>query len=138
MEHYIEDSLHYKIQDYCVYNKLDLNEYINDCIVKQFNIDRYGDLNVIIGTKEEKRQEEKTFILNEVKLDNEKKNIIITHNLGEDVIIPLTVFPIIENKTIEKNEFENISEIENSIIIEENKEKEIDTNKRKKRTLRTK
>ena len=138
MEHYIEDSLHYKIQDYCVYNKLDLNEYINDCIVKQFNIDRYGDLNVIIGNKEEKRQEEKTFILNEVKLDNEKKNIIITHNLGEDVIIPLTVFPIIENKTIEKNEFENISEIENSIIIEENKEKEIDTNKRKKRTLRTK
>ena len=138
MEHYIEDSLHYKIQDYCAYNKLDLNEYINDCIVKQFNIDRYGDLNVIIGNKEEKKQEEKTFILNEVKLDNENKNIIITHNLGEDVIIPLTFFPIIENKTIEKNEVENISEIEISTIIEENKEKEIDTNKRKKRTLRTK
>lgn len=138
MEHYIEDNLHYKIQDYCEYNKLDLYDYINDCIVKQFNIDRYGDLNVIIGNKEEKRQEEKEFILNEVKLDNENKNIIITHNLGEDVVIPLTLFPIIENKSIEKNEFGNVSEKEISTTIEENKEKEIDTNKRKKRTLRTK
>ena len=48
MEININDRLYFNIQEYCKYNEIDDNEYINDCIVKQFNIDKFGDLNEIL------------------------------------------------------------------------------------------
>lgn len=130
MEFYIEDSLHYKIQDYCNYNNLDTIDYIGDCIVKQFNIDRYGDLNVIIENRNKKEEIQKDFELSEISFDEKNQHYVLKHNLGNDIIIPLSKFMEIENNPfIKKKDESKISEVST--------EKEINTNKTKKRTLQT-
>ena len=53
MEIKIEDRLYINIKDYCKHNEIDENEYIIDCIVKQFNVDKFGDLNDILNGKKE-------------------------------------------------------------------------------------
>lgn len=138
MEHYIEDNLHYKIQDYCEFNHLDMNEYINDCIVKQFNIDRYGDLNDIIGNNKENKQDGKEFFIKEMKYDEKKQSFVIKHNLGDDILIPLMNILEINNNLFQTNKEEIKTTKENTLPIEEIKEKEFDTNKKRKRTLKTK
>lgn len=55
MEIILDDRIYYNIQEYCDFNQIDVNEYITDCIIKQFNIDRFGDLNEII--KKQKNNE---------------------------------------------------------------------------------
>lgn len=60
------------IIQYCEINKLTLVEYISDCVAKQNNIDRYGDLNTLIIKNKEtvdgnmaKADEKKTVVMND-------------------------------------------------------------------------
>lgn len=130
MEFYIEDNLHYKLQDYCNYNDLDLTDYINDCIVKQFNIDRYGDLNEIIENKNKKEEPKIEFSIIETIFDDKNQNYVIKHNLGDDIIIPLATFFDLKTKLCNcKKEEIYTSSVEEEI--------EKDINKKKKRTLKT-
>lgn len=41
----LTDKLEKEIRDFCRLNGLQLGEYVAKCIEKQFNLDRYGDLN---------------------------------------------------------------------------------------------
>lgn len=41
----LSDKLEREIREFCKMNDLQLGEYIGTCIEKQFNLDRYGDLN---------------------------------------------------------------------------------------------
>ena len=53
------------IIQYCEINKLTLVEYISDCLAKQNNIDRYGDLNTLIIKNMAKADEKKTVVMND-------------------------------------------------------------------------
>jgi hypothetical protein len=56
------------ITQYCENNNLILSEYISDCITKQNNIDRYGDLNDII-------KKDKVLKDDSVSIETDNKNI---------------------------------------------------------------
>lgn len=94
MDFTINEKLYYKISDFCEYNCLDFNDYLEDCIVKQFNIDRYGDLNDIL------HQENSIDEVNEVKMDDNKLQLIIVQESGRETSIPISKLPIKELKKI--------------------------------------
>lgn len=131
MEYYIEDKLYYKIQDYCEYNSIDLNEYVNDCIVKQFNIDRYGDLNEILDGKKDEKIETPINKFVKLEFNENEKHFIIKQSLDEDVYIPLSDFEQLMVKTTSKIEDNTMLEQKNEID-----KKPIIT--KKKRTLQSK
>lgn len=64
------------IRDYCSANQIDVSEYIANCLIKEINIIRYGDLNEKIYGKEKTdiKQEEDVNIY-DVKIENNKENI---------------------------------------------------------------
>ena len=128
----IDEKLYNKIQDYCKYNNLNEEDYINDCIVRQFNIDRYGDLNVLLNTEKNNTNSEQTVI--ESIFDEENENIIIKHSLIEDIVIPISTFP--QLKVCVKEEKTTI-DIEKDDIIQQKIISQTSTNKTKKRTLKT-
>lgn len=43
MEITINDKLYKQIKDYCLINELDIVEYVNELLKKEFMIDKYGD-----------------------------------------------------------------------------------------------
>lgn len=94
MDFTINEKLYYKLSDFCEYNQLDFNDYVEECIVKQFNIDRYGDLNDIFQHNEE------IDAVNEVKLDENKEHLIIIQESNRETIIPLEKLPIEELKRV--------------------------------------
>ena len=53
------------IREFCKANNLKQNQYLVDIIEKQFNIDRFGDLNELLAKKEKPKQVQMT----EVKTD---------------------------------------------------------------------
>lgn len=61
----LPERLENSIRQWCDANGIsDIEGYISECVEKQFNIDRYGDLNVILGitpqkSDESQRQEKK-------------------------------------------------------------------------------
>ena len=127
----IEDRLSYNIQDYCKLNEIDENEYIIDCIVKQFNIDKFGDLNEIIGDKNNKKEEIPINKFIDLEFDIEKQQFVVKQSLDDDIFIPLSKFDNLFIKTE--------TQIQDNIVTEINTEessKPLIT--KKKRTLQTK
>lgn len=127
MEIKIEDRLYINIQDYCKHNEIDENEYIIDCIVKQFNVDKFGDLNDILNGKKEEIPINK-FI--DLEFDIDKQCFIIKQSVDDDILIPLSKFDNLFIKTETK--------IQDNIVTEINTEessKPLIT--KKKRTLQT-
>lgn len=127
MEIKIEDRLYINIQDYCKHNEIDENEYIIDCIVKQFNVDKFGDLNDILNGKKEEIPINK-FI--DLEFDIDKQCFIIKQSVDDDILIPLSKFDNLSIKTETK--------IQDNIVTEINTEessKPLIT--KKKRTLQT-
>ena len=130
MEININDRLYFNIQEYCKYNEIDDNEYINDCIVKQFNIDKFGDLNEILGNKEEKKEKETNKFV-ELFFNEDEKQFVVKQSLDDDIIIPLSNFKnlYLQNNQQKEKNIENISsnkEINNIVVT------------KKKRTLQSK
>lgn len=151
MDFSVNEKLYYKLSDFCDYNHLEFNDYIEDCIIKQFNIDRYGDLNDMFQHNEE------IDVVNEVKLDENKEHLIVVQESNRETIIPLEKLPIEElkeiwncnnNATIEvKTPFtitndektvEKFGEINDKIKKEVKEEENIKPQKPKKRVLKTK
>lgn len=58
------------IREFCKANNLKQNQYLVDIIEKQFNIDRFGDLNELLVRKERPKQVQMT----EVKTDEPKQS----------------------------------------------------------------
>lgn len=58
------------IREFCKANNLKQNQYLVDIIEKQFNIDRFGDLNELLVKKEKPKQVQMT----EVKTDEHKQS----------------------------------------------------------------
>lgn len=141
MEFCIDDDLYNKVEDYCLRNTIDINEYLNDCIVKQFNIDKYGDLNVIIDNKFKKDIKE-NFTIKEILFDETKKSYIVKHNLGDDILIPISMTDIEKIYNASQLNIDNINldkEIRLMGNVDESKLKEdINTIKKRKRTIKTK
>ena len=69
------------ILQYCEVNKLDIDTYVSDCLEKQNNIDRYGDLNSLRGTNESKiiKKEEE----NHYNVEYKVKKVAIDEKLDE-------------------------------------------------------
>ena len=142
MEFCIEDDLYNKIQDYCFNKTIDITEYINDCIVKQFNIDKYGDLNVIINNKTKESVKEE-FKVKEITFDNDNKSCVIKHNLGSNILIPLSQITNVIDTTQQVKIEHNKASKETTTLLEtynniESKKEDVNTVKKKKRTLKTK
>lgn len=47
----ILDNLYRSLKEFCEYNSLDIDEYVQNCVEKQLNIDKFGDLNEILNAK---------------------------------------------------------------------------------------
>ena len=58
----IPKRLEEDIRQWCSLNGIsDANAYVSECVEKQFNLDRYGDLNIIMfGNRPDKAEEDKT------------------------------------------------------------------------------
>lgn len=58
----IPKRLEEDIRQWCSLNGIsDANAYVSECVEKQFNLDRYGDLNIIMfGDKSDKTEDNKT------------------------------------------------------------------------------
>lgn len=135
MEIILEDKFYYKIVNYCEHNHFEINEYIEDCIAKQFNIDRYGDLNQLVNPQNEIEN-----CVVEVKLDESKDNIVVRLSQAKDIVIPIITIPELtlkgkEVSTKVKQQKEN--EIPTIKTFKEKEEQE-EIHKPRKRVLKTK
>lgn len=52
----IDERTGVAIREFCKVNNLKQNQYLVDIIEKQFNIDRFGDMNEMLGKKEKPKQ----------------------------------------------------------------------------------
>lgn len=67
----IEDRILNQLIEYCENNDIQLNDYINECIKDKLYTEIYGDLNEIMFPTKQKKNDVKTFDLQEY-FDNNK------------------------------------------------------------------
>jgi hypothetical protein len=96
----IPDKMYNEIMEMCVYNDIVLDDYLLDCILDNFNLMKYDDLNEKLNKKEEKIETPK--VEEKPKEVTEKKKVGRPRKKKEEEIKQEEVVKQIETPRIEE------------------------------------
>lgn len=91
----IKEKLFNNIKQYCILNNIDINEYINDLLLKSFNEDKYGSKPPFFFKKENDNQKnnEKNCIFEEEKNTQKTEPIKEESEIVQDSVVDEEIKP---------------------------------------------